>query len=296
MAITTLSAGNDTTTVLDGRINGTNWSTYNGKTFDAGAGVDTLVIDDFWTTSHFTITTVGDGIITMTNSSGKTFNFANYETVQFQNINIDLGTAANDTITGSTKSDTFLFGLGGSDTIDGGAGSDKMFGGAGNDTYKVDATGDMVTENANEGTDTVQSMVTYTLGTNVENLLLAGTSALNGTGNAGANLLTGNGAINTLSGGDGNDTVDGGLGADIMIGGIGNDTYIVNQAGETVTELAGQGADTVKSAVTYVLGANVENLTLTGAAAINATGNTLANTIIGNAAANIITGGAGHDT
>ena len=212
MATITLTSGNDTTDVLDGTINGTNWSTYNGSTFDAGAGVDTLVVDDFWTTSHFSITTSGDGVITMTNSSGKTFNFTNYEAVQFQNVTINLGTAANETITGSSKSDSFLFGLGGDDTIDGGAGSDKMYGGAGNDTYKVDATGDLVTENANEGTDTVNAGVTYTLGANVENLVLTGAGAINGTGNAGDNRLIGNDGINTLTGGDGADTLDGGLG------------------------------------------------------------------------------------
>ena len=72
-----------------------------------------------------------------------------------------------------------------------------------------------------------------------------------------------------------------------MAGGKGNDTYVVDSTGDTATELASEGTDLVQSSVSFVLGANVENLTLTGAAAINATGNTLANALIGNAAANI---------
>jgi Ca2+-binding RTX toxin-like protein len=89
-----------------------------------------------------------------------------------------------------------------------------MTGGLGNDTYIVDATGDTVIENLNEGIDTVQSSVSYTLGSNLENLSLAGTSAINGTGNSLNNLITGNAAANTLTGGLGKDTLTGGGGAD----------------------------------------------------------------------------------
>ena len=80
----------------------------------------------------------------------------------------------------------------------------------GNDTYVVDDAGDIVAEDANDGTDTVQSGVSCTLGTNVENLTLTGSRRINGTGNALDNVLTGNGGNNTLTGGDGNDTLDGG--------------------------------------------------------------------------------------
>src|SRR5207249_1627598 len=140
-------------------------------------------------------------------------------------------------------------------------------------------SGDVVTKNAGEGTDTVQSSIAYILGANVENLTLTGTSAINGTGNTLNNVLTGNSAANVL---------DGGTGADTMAGGTGDDTYVVDNAGE--------GTDTVQSAVTYTLAANVENLTLTGASAINGTGNTLNNIITGNSTANVLDGGAGVDT
>lgn len=189
-------------------------------------------------------------------------------------------------ITGNNAINT-LIGLKGNDLLNGGSGNDTMLGGEGNDTYVINAAGDAVTENASEGTDTVQSSVSYTLGTNLENLTLTGSSAINATGNAADNILNGNSGANTLSGGGGNDT---------MAGGGGNDIYVVDSASDVVTEAASAGTDTVQSSVTYSLGSNVENLTLTGSSAINGTGNTLANTITGNGADNTLDGGSGNDT
>ena len=153
----------------------------------------------------------------------------------------------------------------------------------------------MVTENTNEGTDTVQASM-YTLSANIETLTLTGTGAINGTGNSSDNTIYGNTAANALSGGAGNDTLSGGIGADAMAGGAGNDTFVVDNAGDVTTELASEGTDTVQSSLTWTLGTNVENLTLTGAAVINGTGNTLVNTLTGNSAANRLDGGAGADT
>lgn len=189
-----------------------------------------------------------------------------------------------------------LYGLAGNDTLDGAAGADQLFGGAGNDLYIVDNAGDVVTELSGEGTDTVESSVTYTLGLNVEKLTLTGNQAINGTGNALGNTLTGNSAANELHGLAGNDTLDGGGGADQLFGGVGNDTYIVDNAGDVVTELSGQGTDTVKSSISYTLGSNVENLTLTGSAALQGTGNSGTNTITGNSGANVLYGLGGNDT
>jgi Ca2+-binding RTX toxin-like protein len=209
------------------------------------------------------------------------------------NVSIARGVIIENAIGGSGNDE--LIGNTANNVLDGGAGADRMSGEAGNDTYAVDNADDVVVEAAASGTDTVRASATYTLSVNVENLALTGLASINGTGNSLANTITGNAAANTLSSLGGNDTLDGGAGADTLVGGTGNDIYLVDNSGDVIAEATASGTDTVKASVTHTLAANVEKLTLTGAAAINGTGNDLANIITGNAAANVLSGGAGAD-
>jgi VCBS repeat-containing protein len=114
-------------------------------------------------------------------------------------------------------------------------------------------------------------------------------------GGDGNDTLNGGAGDDIILGGAGIDRLDGGKGADAMAGGAGNDTYVVDDAGDTVSEAAGAGTDTVESAIDYLLGANIENLVLTGVANTSGIGNGLNNTITGNAGANVISAGAGND-
>ena len=210
---------------------------------------------------------------------------------------------------GGDDADT-LEGNGGDDELDGGDGADSMSGGTGNDIYIVDDAGDVVTEYANGGTDTVDASISYTLGNQVENLALTGTGGLNGTGNDrdnviwGSNydnLLNGGGGVDAIKGAGGADIIDGGTGADTMLGGDGGDIFIVDNAGDVVTEAIGEGFDWLQTTVSYSLAAGSEVEVLyadpaTTTAAINLTGNEFDNFLTGNDGINVLVGGLGIDT
>ncbi|WP_442894649.1 calcium-binding protein [Bradyrhizobium sp. AZCC 1577] len=151
-----------------------------------------------------------------------------------------------------------------------------MIGGAGNDVYVVDSTGDVVTEAAGEGSDTVHSSISYTLGANVENLSLVGTGNVNATGNAENNILVGNDGNNVLAGLAGADHLDGGAGSDTA-------TYAASLADVNVSLAMGVGSGGDAEGDTLF---EIENLTGSGQN----------DTLEGNGGNNTLAGGAGTDT
>jgi Ca2+-binding RTX toxin-like protein len=219
--------------------------------------------------------------------------------------------------TGNASNNTIL-GNGGDNILDGGLGNDTLTGGAGNDIYILNAVGDKVVELGSDTSDTVKSSAASLVAfAGIENYFFTGITAFTFTGDgvdntvsggngndtldgAGGNdTLLGNGGNDSLTGGTGEDLLDGGLGNDKMNGGSGNDTYVINAAGDTITEAGGDTEDLVKSSVTVNLAilasGLIEHAILTGATAINATGNGEDNELTGNAAANKLDGGAGAD-
>jgi Ca2+-binding RTX toxin-like protein len=151
-------------------------------------------------------------------------------------------------------------------------------------------------------TEVVPSAATDIVG----DLILGTGAGATHTGTAGADFIDGQGGSDTLNGlagndtllgGAGLDTLNGGLGADLMEGGTGNDTFIVDNAGDVVVELVGEGTDLVNTSLaSYTLGANVERLAFTGVGNFNGVGNAGANSIVGGAGNDTLDGGGGVDT
>jgi Ca2+-binding RTX toxin-like protein len=214
------------------------------------------------------------------------------------------GNALNNTITGNLAAN-ILSGLAGNDTLDGGLGNDTLIGGIGNDTYYVDTTKDNVTENPNEGTDTVVASVTYTLGKEIEQLILAGSAAINGNGNALANSINGNAAANAISGGAGNDSILAGDGNDTITGGAGDDTIYAEGGNDIITTTSGldwvyggDGNDKITGSKDGDhLEGNDGNDSIVGAAGNDALwGSGGSDRIKGDAGVDFIWGGTGNDT
>jgi Ca2+-binding RTX toxin-like protein len=219
------------------------------------------------------------------------------------------GGAGNDTLTGGTGSDRFNVDSG-IDTITDLSGNDVLVVSAGataNATVTATFAATATTSNAgianlaSNGFGVNLTSATGVNGYTVTNTGAAATfvgSANNDIliGGAGNDTLTGGAGVDTLIGGVGNDTLTGGAGVDTLIGGADNDTYGVDNILDLVTEIAGEGTDSVLSSVSYTLADNVENLTLTGNTAINGTGNGGNNILTGNSVNNILTGGLGDDT
>lgn len=272
-----IAAINGTGNSLNNHITGNSSNnTLNGvlgtDTLEGGSGNDTYITDGGDTVLE------GENDGTDTVKSSVSIGLAN----NVENLILTGGVA----VTGLGNSlNNNITGNGLNNTLNGGTGTDTLKGGLGDDTYVTDGN-DIISEAASAGNDRVNSSASYTLSANVERLYLTGTAAINGTGNSLDNRITGNAANNTLNGGTGIDT---------LVGGLGDDTYVTD-GGDVISEAASAGLDTVRSSVNYILGANMENLLLTGTTALKGTGNSLNNRISGNAENNIISGGAGADT
>ena len=163
-----------------------------------------------------------------------------------------------------------------------------MSGGLGDDIYVVDNAGDVISELAGQGTDKVEARSASRWPPRSRTSRSPGRGNINGTGNQFVNMMIGNSGANRLNGGGGADTMNGGLGDDI---------YVVDNVGDTVIESSPAGGlDTVESSISYVLGPTLDRLILTGANAINGTGNALGNTLTGNNAANSLNSLGGDDS
>ncbi|MEO0032569.1 MAG: hypothetical protein RIS94_2327 [Pseudomonadota bacterium] len=229
--------GNDTLNGLDGN-----------DILDGGAGAD--IMSGGLANDTYFVNVAGDQVI---ENAGEGIDLVKARisytlTANVENLTL-LGTTALDgtgnelanVLVGNSAANT-LSGMAGNDTLNGGAGADHMIGGIGNDTYIVDNAGDLCTENASEGIDTVRASISHTLAANIEKLILTGTAAIDGTGNTGANTLTGNAGANVLNGLAGNDVLNGGAGADTLTGGTGldvmtggadNDSFVFTALGDT---------------------------------------------------------------
>ncbi|WP_165349712.1 calcium-binding protein [Methylibium sp. Pch-M] len=276
------AAGNDVLRGLDG--NDVLQGDSGDDRLDGGAGADTMTGGTGNDT--YVIDESGDVVVELAAGGTDSIETSVSFSLLAEMENLTLTGNASINAVGNSLDNT-LIGNVGSNRLDGGGGADSMAGGSGDDTYVVSDAADSVSELAGAGVDSIESSVSWTLGSNIENLTLVGALAINGTGNTLSNRLTGNGADNVLNGGGG---------ADTLIGGAGNDGYVVDTTADVVTELANEGTDGVSSSITYTISANVENLTLTGTSAVNGTGNALDNVLTGNSAANVLTGGAGNDT
>lgn len=280
------TAGNDT---IFGWATGGNASSASGNdTLDGGAGKDSILggtaNDNLYGGLGIDTLIGGTGSDNLRGDGGsdKLFGEAGNDSLN--------GGNGYDALDGGTGND-ILYGEAGNDRLNGGAGIDTLIGGTGDDSYIIDSTADTIIELFNQGYDSVESSVSYTLGESVESLELIGNDAINGTGNSFSNTISGNTANNILEGKEGNDYLVGNSGNDTLIGGTGDDLYSIRNFSlfgegsvpDTIFEDLNAGIDTVEidGFDNYTLGDNLENLTIIqrGSNPLTTEGNALDNVI-----------------
>ena len=292
--------------IRSGSASGTVVATYNVAT-NAGANLsissNTLTINpstDLSASTNYYVTFASGAILDLSNNAYTGTTAYDFTTSAPTPLNL-IGTSNAETLTGGAGNDT-LTGLGGTDTMNGGNGSDLyiMTVTADHTAAEINDTGLSGTDEVRFTTTTASTLTLYAGDTGIENITI-------GTGTAASAVTTGIVALNinaaaltygvTITGNAGNNILTGTLGYnDTLVGGLGNDTYVVNNAGDLVTEALSAGTDLIQSTISFTASSNVENLTLTGTSNINATGNTLANTLTGNTGNNTLDGGAEIDT
>lgn len=311
-------AGNDTLRGLGGRDSlqggdGDDWLEGGGgsDTLDGGAGSDSAVFAGTLA-SYVRSLPAADDLKLVDKVSGALVLVRNTETLVFGGVSYTLAdlraglaVAVREPLVGGTSD---------------GAGGALLAGTARNDLHVVAAATDVIVESAGGGNDTALVRIAvegygWTLGDNVENVVVRGMTAGTITGNALANQMEGDASDNTLDGGAGDDVLEGGAGADhllggagsdllnggrgadVLEGGAGDDIYIVDDAGDAVLELADGGSDRVQTALAaWQLDGGIEQLRFTGSGAFAGTGNELDNRLTGGGRNDRLDGGAGNDT
>ena len=279
-----ITANTGADTLVAGSGNDTLVSGTGVDSLTGGAGNDTFVVNN-----------ASDVVTKATNTGSNTEQTSVSITVaaNLQNLT-GTGTGAL-TLTGNTTATTITANSG-ADTLIAGTGVATLVGGAGNDTFEINNASDVITKAANTGNNTEQSSVSTTVAANVQNLTGTGSTAISLTGNSLNNVITANTGADTLVAGSGNDTLTSGTGNDSMTGGAGNDTFIVNNTNDKITASTAKAGNVVQSTVSYVLPANLLNLTATGTGSVSLTGNTLADTITANTGNDTLISGTGIDT
>jgi Ca2+-binding RTX toxin-like protein len=274
-------------TDLDNRLyggsgNDTLIGTGQNDTLYAGSAADTLIGGQGHET--FVVNNTADVVQAQAGAAGNVVE-TSVSYAAPANVTTLTGTGSADIVlTGNALDDTITANSG-SDTLVAGGGADTLIGGAGGDTFVVDNAADVVQAQAVSGNE-VETSVSYAAPANVATLTGIGSADI---------TLTGNALDDTITANSGDDTLVAGSVADTLIGGAGNDTFVVNNAADVV-ENAGGGTGTVLSSVSYTLPGTVQNLTLTGDADIDGTGNAQSNDLTGNAGDNVLTGAGGNDT
>jgi Ca2+-binding RTX toxin-like protein len=287
------ATGNSANDVITANTGADTLSAGNGNdTLISGSGIDSLIGgtgNDLFVVNN-SADVVLDTSATATNSIQSSVNY----TLPTNVNSLLLIGSGNITGTGNAVADVLTAGAG-ADTLIAGSAIDTLIAGTGNTTFVINNLGDVIRESSATSSNTVNSSVSYSLPTDINSLVLTGTSSLVGTANAANDSLTGNSGASTLIGGAGVDTLVAGAGVNTLVGGAGNTTFVLNNVADVVVDTSTTATNTAMSSVSYSLPTNVNNLILTGTAALTGIANNFSDELVGNAGADSLVAGSGFD-